>query len=421
MAVSATLVVVVGVISARDHVARRRAIRETWGSHDTSAMRVTFVLGCDSTDCVERYDEATSELTVTHREAYSRVVDKFFAFVRFAMARWSFSFLCKADDDSFFVVPDFLNVLRTEAPARRHYRGNIWTGSPVRAAEHKNRLAPTCYPLAQLPPFAWGGCWLVSSDVAAVLGALASPSLAALDGGIWQRDCRGNVEDVQLGLLMLALGVVPTHDSRFAPAIRCHRRSLVLLDVPDSAALTRTLWAQCAAAPNASASAARCCTRALHTANARELERALASAGVPTTNSGVPKVFAIEASAADDISHDLTALALTRLRLRDFPRSRDALALAADVAAAAGADTAPPLENLALVEARLRAACSGAPAAREAWLDDMSRLCDEPALLDLERVVDNAIWRAQQRISVTAGSRVSDTEVAHFHEYVAII
>ena len=269
MAVSTTLVVVVGVISARDHVARRRAIRETWGSHDTSAMRVTFVLGCDSTDCVERYDEATSELTVTHREAYSRVVDKFFAFVRFAMARWSFSFLCKADDDSFFVVPDFLNVLRTEAPARRHYRGNIWTGSPVRAAEHKNRLAPACYPLAQLPPFAWGGCWLVSSDVAAVLGALASPSLAALDGGIWQRDCRGNVEDVQLGLLMLALGVVPTHDSRFAPAIRCHRRSLVLLDVPDSAALTRTLWAQCAAAPNASASAARCCTRALHTANAR--------------------------------------------------------------------------------------------------------------------------------------------------------
>ena len=132
-------------------------------------------------------------------------------------------------------------------------------------------------------------------------------------------------------------------------------------------------------------------------------------------------MFAIEASAADDISHDLTALALTRLRLRDFPRSRDALALAADVAAAAGADTAPPLENLALVEARLRAACSGAPAAREAWLDDMSRLCDEPALLDLERVVDNAIWRAQQRISVTAGSRVSDTEVAHFHEYVAII
>ena len=418
---SATLVVVVGIISARNHVARRRAIRETWGSHD-AAMRVTFVLGCEETShhCVESYDEATSELTVTHREAYSHVVDKVFAFVRFATARYSFRYLCKADDDSFFVVSDFLDVLRTEAPARRHYRGSIWTGSPVRA-NHKNRLAPTCYPLAQLPPFAWGGCWLISSDVAAVLGALASPSLGALAGGIWQPDCRGNVEDVQLGLLMLALGVVPTHDARFAPAIRCHRRSVVLLDVPDSAALTRTLWAQCAAMPNASASAARCCTRALHIANARELERALASAGVPTTTSDVPREFAVNTSAANGISHDLTTLALTRLRLRDFPRSRDALALAADVSAAAGADTAPPLQNLALVEARVRAACSGAPATREAWLDGAPRLCDEPALLDLERVVDDAIWRAQQRVSVTAGSRLSDTEVAHFGEYVEIV
>ena len=389
MAVSTTLVVVVGVISARDHVARRRAIRETWGSHDTSAMRVTFVLGCDSTDRVERYDEATSELTVTHREAYSRVVDKFFAFVRFAMARWS-SFLCKADDDSFSSCPISQRVCTEESA---WVTTAVTSGrSPVRAAGTRIGSRPQ-YP-SRSPPFAWGGCWLVSSDVAAVLGRSPvhhSPRSTAEYGSATpgqRRRRAARTADARAG-------VAPTHDSR--AAIRCHRRSLVLLDAPDSAALTRTLWPMRRRPRERERCAhTRACTR-------RTRASSNVRASVRPTTTGAQRL-AIEASAADDISHDLTALALTRLRLRDFPRSRDALALAADVAAAAGADTAPPLENLALVEARLRAACSGAPAAREAWLDDMSRLCDEPALLDLERVVDNAIWRAQQRISVTAGS-----------------
>lgn len=77
-----------------------------------------------------------------------------------------------------------------------------------------------------LPPYAWGAGYVISFDCAAYI----AKNLPFLWPGLI-RGC-GNVEDVQVGLWFFAAGVDPSHSSRFGSYTSCHRRRLVLFDVP---------------------------------------------------------------------------------------------------------------------------------------------------------------------------------------------
>ncbi|CAN0142403.1 unnamed protein product, partial [Heterosigma akashiwo] len=216
-------------MSAREHVEQRNVIRRTWASSNVASVVVKFVVGSERADLhTEAVENGASTacsdcgeddvLVVPLPESYQHLLDKFFHFLIWAMHEHGggstgrgggggFQYLVKADDDTYLHLPGLAAAL-APAPRLRHYRGHFWVGRPVRDPGHKNHLAARDYPLQELPPYAYGGAYVLSWDVAAfIYRNLAFLSPGAMRGG-------GNAEDVQVGLWALALGVRGTHDPR---------------------------------------------------------------------------------------------------------------------------------------------------------------------------------------------------------------
>ena len=97
-----------------------------------------------------------------------------------------------------------------------HYSPLAVTCLSLLDPSHKNYVSQLCYPLPVLPAYAWGGGYVLSSDLSGHLAA----SIEVYRASVLPRSCRGNIEDVQIGLFMLGLGVRPAHTPRFASVLR---------------------------------------------------------------------------------------------------------------------------------------------------------------------------------------------------------
>ena len=77
-------------------------------------------------------------------------------------------------------------------------------------------------PLPVLPPYAYGGGYVLSIDLVSYImqnqALLARGLIRDKDG---DRCC--DVDNLQVGLWMFALGVEPVHESRFNGLWNCHK------------------------------------------------------------------------------------------------------------------------------------------------------------------------------------------------------
>jgi len=220
---------VIGVLSARSHLPQREAIRETWwaaGHSSSHRVVLKFVVGTATEEQPQCPDcDYPDMLQVPVKESYKGLLDKLLHFVVWVMGGGvpSFRYLMKADDDTYICLPGLLSALE-KAPPLRHYHGHIWIGEPVRDPFHKNFMSMKDYPLGELPPYAYGGAYVLSQDLVSYL----YHNLNFLSPGAMRAG--GNIEDVQVGLWMMALGVRPVHDARFVDALFCHSKAFVLFN-----------------------------------------------------------------------------------------------------------------------------------------------------------------------------------------------
>ncbi|GMI03479.1 hypothetical protein TrLO_g6347 [Triparma laevis f. longispina] len=142
-----------------------------------------------------------------------------------------FDYLVKLDDDSYVDMDALLEVLNA-SPRLSHYRGLFFTGKPYRDPSHKNYVSPKCLPLPVLPPFAYGGGFVLSWDLVDYVvnnhRVLEKGLIRDKDG---DRCC--DLDDLQVGLWMFALGVELVHEDRFNGLLNCHRDTIILYDVPE--------------------------------------------------------------------------------------------------------------------------------------------------------------------------------------------
>ena len=75
-----------------------------------------------------------------------------------------YNYVVKLDDDTYVHLPSLLSSLAC-SPRTSHYRGLLFTGRPYREATHKNFVSPRCMPLPVLPPYAYGGGYVLSADL----------------------------------------------------------------------------------------------------------------------------------------------------------------------------------------------------------------------------------------------------------------
>jgi len=221
--------ILIAVLSARGHISQRQAIRQTWGKY-TGSHHITlkFVVGVEkeSSTCCNDCSQPDM-LQVPAPESYHGLVDKLLHVLVWAVKEGSpdgFDYMMKADDDTYICVPELTRLLQ-KAPRLRHYRGQIWMGQAVDDVHHKNHLSPQDFPLSELPPYAYGGGYILSKDIFSFIYY----NLHFLNAGIMRSG--GNVEDVQVGLWMMGFGVKPFHDFRFTDVKFCHRKSVVLFNV----------------------------------------------------------------------------------------------------------------------------------------------------------------------------------------------
>ncbi|TMW55106.1 hypothetical protein Poli38472_013868 [Pythium oligandrum] len=206
----------------------RQAIRETWAEvawlaqHD---VKVLF-LGCEpdlsgydvtqqrklqdaiALEKVRYGDLLTDELHC--RDSYALLLDKVVAFFHYAATRWRFAFAMVTDDDIYLRVDRMVEILEQQNTTGRFYAGNVCSVQnrapllPQRDPTEKNYVPHEVYPMTELPPFALGPHYLLSADLVHYISRN-------------RRDLRGfgSVEDVFVGLWLLALQVHPVHLPQF--------------------------------------------------------------------------------------------------------------------------------------------------------------------------------------------------------------
>ncbi|GMH90286.1 hypothetical protein TrVE_jg4792 [Triparma verrucosa] len=226
--------VLILINSACSNTNRRAAIRRTWLSGVNElrpSVVVRFIVGQGCED-----GEEGETLMVPIRDEYRNNILKllhalkhFHAAVTHGLE--SFDYVLKADDDSFVNVSELMNLL-SSSPRNSHYRGLFFTGKPFRDPSHKNFVSPRCLPLPVLPPFAYGGGFIMSWDL---VDYIVRNQILLENGLIRDKDgdlcC--DLDDLQVGIWMFALGVVPFHEDRFNGLLNCHSESVILYDVPD--------------------------------------------------------------------------------------------------------------------------------------------------------------------------------------------
>lgn len=295
--------------SAQGEYSQRRKGIQKWAKNELAEVRTSdieqrvklvFIVGknengddldldASNSSCI--YDAATSTLTVPTREHYANLIDKLLHFIVWAHESWHFTYLMKADDDTVVDVHGLLRFLAAQ-PQSRLWLGHFYTGAPVRDPSHKNYVSTVCYPLPCFPAYAWGGGYVLSRDLSGHLAANAEFYKAS----VLPRSCRGNIEDVQIGIFMMGLGVRPTHTPRFASVLSCTSRSVVLFDLPPSLQTHVGLHAQ-DSPPNTSL-----CTPSLRERNADVLKGRLRTSPTPsgedTNNFALAAALALNCSAA---------------------------------------------------------------------------------------------------------------------------
>ncbi|GMI01335.1 hypothetical protein TrST_g11751, partial [Triparma strigata] len=213
----------VGVKSSYDSFEYRDAIRNTWGKGSGKGSRycVFFILGKldpdmkrDSDDSYN-YDSAMKAIRLEQHhnsdlvinidviDSYQTLIPKATKFMSYITSNYDFKYLIMTDDDVYLKVEDLIDGLMGR---RDHdeplYAGQVWEKmynkkiKPNRDPSHRNGLSIEDYPMTDLPPFAIGPHYILSSNLVNFVG-----SNADILKGI------GSLEDVSIGYWMLGLGV----------------------------------------------------------------------------------------------------------------------------------------------------------------------------------------------------------------------
>ncbi|GMH46988.1 hypothetical protein TrRE_jg1171, partial [Triparma retinervis] len=215
---------------------RRKAAIETWGSN-LRHVDLVFSIGrserCDDS-VVESLPERVSIYQTGVEDIYRNNILKLLNVFSSMEGIASYDYIVKLDDDV-YVDEDALFSSLLSSPRLRHYRGLFFTSRPTRDPSHKNFVSPRCMPLPVLPPFAYGAGYVLSGDlvgyVRANIGLLGGGLIRDRGGGGGGGECC-DIDDVQVGLWMFAIGVVGANEGRFNGVLNCHSETIILFDVP---------------------------------------------------------------------------------------------------------------------------------------------------------------------------------------------
>ncbi|KAM3843753.1 beta-1,3-galactosyltransferase 4-like [Vipera latastei] len=221
------------VASAPGHVARRTAVRRSWGAVQlvgNRELRILFVLGLP----------AEAELQVVlereaaeHRDllqgrfidTYTNLTLKTLALMDWAAAHCPTArFLLKADDDVFLNVPGLVRELEHLGgpPEATTYLGYVhWPVMPTHDPHGHHYVPDSVYPYAIYPPYCGGSTYVLSAPaVATVLDAARHLPLVP-------------VEDAFVGICARHAAIAPRHLARLAgstyypPDTCCYREVLL--------------------------------------------------------------------------------------------------------------------------------------------------------------------------------------------------
>jgi tetratricopeptide (TPR) repeat protein len=248
---NSTLIVL--VISARHHFEHRQLIRETWGSETfckrtildnntvqpSTICNIFFVIGMPSTlhdkhgiNNTKINEESKLYNDIIHvpvLDIYSNLIYKVLVAFDYIDTTFKYTFVLKADDDTYinlnFLLKTLLHPLH---PRRKTLLGQIWESVPMRDITHKNYVSELYYPLNQLIPYPHGAHYILTSDFVKYIvnnEEMLAPSIIP-------PEFRGNLEDVRIGMWGFAIGMSYVHDIRFVESINCHSKAISISDVP---------------------------------------------------------------------------------------------------------------------------------------------------------------------------------------------
>ncbi|CAM9381428.1 unnamed protein product [Chrysoparadoxa australica] len=227
---SQKLLLLVGIKTTVGHFEERQALRETWlgAGKATPEVCVWFAVGEPPLEGEEasllrlaleaeqlRYgDLLTGSNGLVVQDSYTSLVEKTTGLMSFACEHYDFEYLLMSDDDIYLQLDKLLGALREEStPKEGFYAGQVWSHrysravKPQRALQHKNHLSELQWPLSELLPFAIGPHYLLSKDCVEFVASNRH-----------QLKPVGTLEDVSIGLWMLALQVHPLDVAAFQNA-----------------------------------------------------------------------------------------------------------------------------------------------------------------------------------------------------------
>jgi len=215
-------------------VDRRQAIINTWGG-GLNHVDLVFSIGESERCGGEEENNLPARVSIFRtgvEELYRNNILKLLkVFTRDAGEVGGYDYVVKVDDDVYIDELALVDSL-TKSPREMHYRGLMFMTKPVRKPTHKNYVSEKCMPLLLLPPFAYGAGYVLSQDLVKYIksnsGLLRQGLIRDKDEGI---DCC-DIDDVQIGIWMFAIGVKGWNDGRFNGLMNCHRDSMILFDVP---------------------------------------------------------------------------------------------------------------------------------------------------------------------------------------------
>ena len=217
--------VVIGVKVAAWMFSTRAAIRETWmrrGREQGVDAVVWFIVGRATSSTrldvgrleaeAKTHGDMLLEADINVTDSYITLVQKTVTFMVWASRRYEFDHMMIVDADVFIRLDTVVSAL-ADSPHERFLAGQVWKEQfrrrirPVREPDMRNYLPKSVYPMDELPPFAYGGHYVVSSDCVDFIVT----NRHALRGV-------GDLEDVSVSFWLLAMQVHPEHATQFGDA-----------------------------------------------------------------------------------------------------------------------------------------------------------------------------------------------------------
>ncbi|XP_014277670.1 beta-1,3-galactosyltransferase 1 isoform X2 [Halyomorpha halys] len=202
---------IIVVFSAPENFAQRNAIRETWGSYNTSNFRVAFLLGCSK--------NSTSQLLVEEENAefqdliqedfidsYNNLTVKSVMMLKWFLSKCPSPTLLMKTDDDMFINIEYLSALISKLSSHSVLIGTlICKAKPILDATNKWYTPRYIYQKPFYPNYVSGTGYLMSQDVASKLyrAALSTPLM--------------HLEDVYLtGICAAKAGITPRNHPGFS-------------------------------------------------------------------------------------------------------------------------------------------------------------------------------------------------------------